>query len=244
MIRRLVRFREQPAASAGYEILAGPPVADSSGWRAESVAERQHQAFEPLIQAARSGSPRRDFAVAAEAIRRTGLMNPSILDVGCGSGYYAELLPILLGAALRYVGVDYASSMIRLARRTYPREHFVTADARRLPFPPATFDVVMSGTSLMHIPDYETAIRESVRVSLSWCVFHTVPVMEGRPTTYLRKRAFGETVAEVVFNRTELERIFEREGLRIDEVFESIPYDLSEVLGESTKTLTYLCRDR
>lgn len=56
------------------------------------------------------------------------------------------------------------------------------------------------------------------------------------------KQAFGGEVVEVVFNRDEIEEIFAEDGLVIQAVFESIPYDVSAVLDEPTWTLTYLCR--
>jgi SAM-dependent methyltransferase len=245
VVRALNGFRERgPDISTDYRVLGAGSATDLDGWRAASVPQRQHDAFAGLVEDARLGSPRRDFAVAAEAVRHTGLRNPSVLEVGCGSGYYAETLPMLLRQPVRYLGLDYSIEMVRLARRAYPAESFVAGDGRRLPFGDRVFDVVMSGTSLMHIAEYDAAIRETVRVSAAWCVFHTVPVMERRATTLLQKRAYGESVVEVIFNRSELEAIFSREGLRVEQTFESIPYDLSRVLGERTFTMTYLCRCR
>ena len=211
------------------------------GWRLEHVAERQHQAFVPLVRATKNGHPRQDFQAAARAVTATGVADPLIVEVGCGSGYYSEALQVLLRRRIRYIGVDYASSMIALARRAYPNEPFVTGDACRLPFRARTCDIVFSGVSLMHIPDYPLAVAESVRVSRAWCVFHTVPVMVHRQTTVLRKRAYGEPVIEVIFNQGEIEALFRARGLAIRSVYENIPYDVSSVVGERTWTVTYLC---
>ena len=64
----------------------------------------------------------------------------------------------------------------------------------------------------MHITGYRLAIAESVRASRGWCIFHTVPVMAGRPTTFLTKQAYGKEVIEVIFNRAEIEEIFVEHG--------------------------------
>jgi len=142
---------------------------------------------------------------------------------------------------VRYLGVDYSPVMTELAHRAYPGIQFVTGDACQLPFESDCCDILLSGTSLMHIADYELAIAESVRVS-RWCVFHTVPVMAGRSTTFLTKEAYGKEVVEVIFNRDEMEEIFASHGLVTEAIFESIPYDVSGIVGEHTWTSTYLCR--
>jgi ubiquinone/menaquinone biosynthesis C-methylase UbiE len=194
------------------------------------------------MQELRSGQPRLDFVVAARAISETKLTNPLLVEVGCGSGYYSEALPALLGKPLRYLGIDYSYNMTSLARRVYPSVPFVTGDACQLPVGSDCCDILLSGTSLMHIVDFRKAIAESVRVTRRWCIFHTVPVMVERPTTFLTKQAYGKEVVEVIFNKDEMEEVFAEHNLVTDQIFESIPYDVSGVVGERTWTLTYLCR--
>jgi SAM-dependent methyltransferase len=69
---------------------------------------------------------RRELAV--EVVRRYD--HPSVLDVGCGSGRIAEF--VLEAGAGRYVGVDFAGSMLDLARarlrRFGPRIELVEGD--------------------------------------------------------------------------------------------------------------------
>ena len=93
----------------------------------------------------------------------------------------------------------------------------------------------------MHIADYPQAIRESVRVCSRWCIFHTIPVLEKRATTLLQKDAYGAPVIEVIFNRAELESLLRAEGLSIRNIYESIQYDVRGIVGEPTRTLTFLC---
>ena len=50
-----------------------------------------------------AGQPRQDFLVAAEAVRVTGIDEPLLLEVGCGSGYYSEILSYLLECSVRYL---------------------------------------------------------------------------------------------------------------------------------------------
>jgi SAM-dependent methyltransferase len=247
-IKRHLRGAANSSAPLAVETSVGHRILDEGvrptleGWRDAAVAEQQHQAFVPLLQELRSGQPRLDFEVAARAVSATKVTNPFIIEVGCGSGYYNEVWTFLLGRPVRYLGLDYSQSMTALAHRLYPGVQFVTGDACRLPFESDCCDILLSGTSLMHIADYELAITESVRVSRRWCIFHTVPVMAGRSTTFLTKKAYGEDVVEVIFNRDELQEIFAAHRLVTEAVFESIPYDVSAVVGERTWTSTYLCR--
>lgn len=244
LLRRVVaRLTGRGNVSAGYELNPANP-AQLAGWTEEGVAERQHRAFAPLIEQAMSGSPRLDFRVAADVIAMTEERNPIVLEVGCGSGYYSMVLPVLLGGPIRYVGVDYSPAMTSLAQKCFPGTAFAAADALALPFAAGSCDIAFSGTSLMHIPNYRSAIAEMVRVSRRWCVFHTVPVISKRATITMSKLAYGARVPEIVFNRSELEGIFIEHGLTLRHTRESFPYDVSSVVGEPTPTLSYLCEKK
>lgn len=236
-VRRLVGSQ----SSEAYEIIDGTAAED--GWRSTDIAHRQHRAYQPLLEELRAGRPRIDFVVAAGAVRESGLRNPHVLEIGCGSGYYSEILTALAGP-IRYTGVDYSPSMIHVARQAYARERFAVGDATRLPFRDASFDIALSGNSLMHISAYGGAINETARVARRWCVFHNVPVLEQRPTTRLRKQGYGVTVFELVFNRAELESLFDETGLTIRSVRDTFAYDLAPVVGEHTRLLTYACEKR
>jgi ubiquinone/menaquinone biosynthesis C-methylase UbiE len=186
------------------------------------------------------GEPRIDLRVAAEAIAATGITHPRVLDVGCGSGSHSEVFATLLPDRIDYTGVDYSQAMIARARAHYPSIAFQVADATRLPYADAAFDVVFNSVSLMHIIDYPGAIREAARVASRYCVFHTVPVFRDHQTTFLRKYAYGAPVVEIVFGKPELMSLFREAGLRPEREWPGIPYDLSNVTGHYSTTETYL----
>ncbi|MBS1914146.1 MAG: class I SAM-dependent methyltransferase [Bacteroidetes bacterium] len=230
-------------SSSEYEVITREEAmaVSSDGWHDPSVAARQDAAFRRLLDAMYRGKPRTDLVVYARAVAATGVHDGTLLEVGCGSGYCSEALAHLEHLALRYTGLDYSSAMIELARRHYPSLDFVVGDACALPFADGAFDVVINGVALMHIPDYVRAIVEARRVARRWCIFHTVPVLAERPTTFLRKRAYGLPAVEVIINEGELLERFREAGLGVPKVFESLPYDLHAELGERTVTRTYLC---
>lgn len=85
----------------------------------------------------------------------------SVLDVCCGQGVLAA------GASARgarVVGVDFAPAAVALARTKVPGVEFRQGNAQDLAFPDATFDVVLCGYGLMHVPSPGGALAEMRRV--------------------------------------------------------------------------------
>jgi len=92
----------------------------------------------------------------------------SVLDVACGSGTAA------LAAARRFcdvTGVDYVPALLERGRERAAAERLVVdfreGDAEALPFPDASFDVVLSTFGVMFAPDQARAAAELLRVCRS-----------------------------------------------------------------------------
>lgn len=238
-------LRRHVFSSTDYRVLSGVAEArdmsvSSGGWLAVRTVARQERAYRGLLAAMKRGEPRLDLKVAAEAVAATGLTNPRLLEVGCGSGYYSDVFATLLAGGVRYTGVDYSDAMIAHARARAPSTAFEVADATRLPYADGAFDIVFNGVSLMHIIDYQAAIREAARVAAGYCIFHTVPVFHDHRTMYLRKYAYGAPVVEVVFGKQELLELCRDAGLRLKREWASIPYDVREATGHHSTAETYL----
>lgn len=242
-VRHIPILRRHVFASSDYRIVteAEAREANDKGWLSNLTALRQERAYAQLLRGLRSGDPRIDFTIAAEALRAAYLLNSSVLEVGCGNGYYSEVFERLLAKPFTYTGIDYSEAMIESARRLYPARNFQAGDATSLQFSDNAFDVVFNGVSLMHIMDYRKAIAEASRVASRACIFHSVPVFQKRETTYFRKYAYGAPVSEIVFNERALIETFGNNGLKTACVWESIPYDVGAVAGESSIAKTFLC---
>src|SRR5437764_2966482 len=93
---------------------------------------------------------------------RSGL---DVLDAGCGTGFLS--LELVAGGH-RVTGVDLVPAMLVEARRKAAEQsaavRFEEADAEQLPFPPGSFDLVISRHVLWTLPHPEAAIDEWIRV--------------------------------------------------------------------------------
>ena len=91
----------------------------------------------------------------------------SVLEIGCGSGYYSEAIAAKCG---RLVSVDLQLEMAqktsaRLIAAGVANVTFVTADARVLPFGPSVFDAACMVAVLGEIPE-RAAVLAQVHRSL------------------------------------------------------------------------------
>jgi ubiquinone/menaquinone biosynthesis C-methylase UbiE len=92
-----------------------------------------------------------------------------VLDVGCGTGYFARLLAEAVGNDGLVVGVDASPEMIRYASDRARRARncqFQLGLAESLSFPAEHFDVVVSSLFMHHLPDdlQPAAVSEMRRV--------------------------------------------------------------------------------
>jgi SAM-dependent methyltransferase len=238
-------LRRHIMSSSDHRVLGGLDearrmTASSTGWLAARTVARQERAHRGLIAAMKRGEPRRDFQVAAEAVAATGIAQPRLIEVGCGSGYYSEVFATLLPNPIVYRGMDYSQAMIALARTHYPSRNFDVADATRLPYANGAFDIVFNGVSLMHIIDYQAVISEAARVAARYCVFHGVPVFHDHQTIFLTKYAYGAPVVEVIFGKQELMALCADAGLSLEREWRGIDYDMFDATGHHSATETYL----
>jgi SAM-dependent methyltransferase len=125
---------------------------EAEGWSAQAetygglVGAITSRLAEPLLDAAGVGSDSR------------------VLDVATGPGYVAERAS---ARGARVVGIDLAEGMLALARQRLPGVELLREDAEELPFDDASFDAVVGGFVINHLPNPQRALGEAARVLIS-----------------------------------------------------------------------------
>lgn len=86
-----------------------------------------------------------------------------VLDLGTGVGAMAAALA-RRHPGIELFGLDLRSAQLGQAQALHPVASYVQGDAKRMPFPDATFDRVHASWVLEHIPEPLQALREVHRV--------------------------------------------------------------------------------
>ena len=112
------------------------------------------------------GRSRRVAEYAEKMLRLIGFApGQSYLDFGCGNGAAAVHLASKLG--LKVMGIDVDPAQIEVARARSDQNtnvRFLTADGTQLPFSDNEFDFVATHMVTHHIPDWQNALQQMLRV--------------------------------------------------------------------------------
>ena len=158
-----------------------------------------------------------------EQVRRRGLREFSLLDVGTGSADLPAAARRWYPRA-RVVGLDFHLRHLRLAES--PGLRLVCGDARRAPFAPRSFDFVAASLFLHHFTDVQapSLLRELAGLARRallindldrhWLPFYfiawTAPLLARSPIT----RFDGPASVQRAFGPGELERLAAEAGFR------------------------------
>lgn len=119
---------------------------------AQAYLEGDYSLKEPLYY----GSPRRDYVERLPPARGV-----SVLELGCGDGATGALA-LREGKCARYVGIEMFAPMAERAQRVLSAVHTGNVETMQLPYPPASFDVLILSEVLEHLVDPAPTLRRLV----------------------------------------------------------------------------------
>jgi ubiquinone/menaquinone biosynthesis C-methylase UbiE len=96
------------------------------------------------------------------ALSLDGLTATSVLDVGTGTGIFAEAFA---NSGLAVTGIDTNAELLALASGYAPAAQFKEAPAEQVPFADGSFDLAFLGHVLHETDDPPAALREARRVA-------------------------------------------------------------------------------
>ena len=148
-------------------------------------------------------------------------LEPPLLDVGCGTGYWQRRLSRWHGQEV--IGVDPSIGMLARNRAGPCLE----AAAERLPFPAASFRGVSCMLTVLNTPTAGAALREIARVLKPGgrCAASIASIWDKEGKRWKRLRASGARAAFRLYSRQEFEALARRAGLRplaFDSIFRSV----------------------
>lgn len=143
----------------------------------------------------------------------------TVLDIGCGGGFFVDAARRL--GARSATGLDVDANTIAYAQRTFPRSRYqcVSFDSY---VPPATFDFIHSSEVIEHLPDPHAFMRLLRACSHpGGYAFITTPDLSSPlvPGDIAQWRGFAPPAHVGLFNRANLEMLFSRYGFVTVRVF-------------------------
>ena len=93
-------------------------------------------------------------------LRSLGLERPTILDMGCGMGWFAARLA-RFGPT---TGIDLCEEAIARAKSKFPQVTLMAGNVLRMTLPEKHFDVVVSQEVIAHVPDQSGYVERAARV--------------------------------------------------------------------------------
>jgi SAM-dependent methyltransferase len=136
------------------------------------------------------------------------------LEIGCGEGRVAR---DLARRGHTVVALDTSPTLVRSAKAADPAGRYLLADAAWLPFPDASFDLVVAYNSLMDVSDMPAVVGEAARVlrpGRHLCVSVTHPLSDAGSFAGEQPDA-PFTIPGAYLGRRRFEGSFERDGLQM-----------------------------
>lgn len=156
--------------------------------------------------------------MALEEVRRLKLKTPSILEIGCGTGWLAEKL----SSMGPYLGIDISPAAVTVAKGRVPEVEFVAADLHSWEYA-GKHDVVVMVDTIAYFRDQDMAVSRTWKFlnTNGWLVLTTV-----NPFVYSRISSIGPPQPGQTrkwLTRSDLVSLLHRNGFEIVKCYTVFP---------------------
>ena len=190
----------------------------SQAYADPTIAAKQRELVGTQLAAMYAGNAPRHFSVVGVLLQglreQSDLETVTLLDAGCASCYYHEVIDYYTPGWVQYAGVDYNLGMIEMVHWLYPELPIYKADLCDLSiFADQSYGIVLEGAALVQIQEWKLALSELARVARRWLILHRESFYWGNePTSCEITRAYDNEVWSVRLNFLEVTAFLARKG--------------------------------
>jgi len=134
-----------------------------------------------------------------------------LLDIGCTSGYYSEIINFYFPNIFDYNGCDYNPTSVELAKQYYPNRNFFVDDLTNLSSKDNAYDITFLSGVIEHVPEYTKGLNELCRITKKYIVLHRIWLQDG-PTTCSKGTQFFVPVIRYHYNKQDFFDIFKKQS--------------------------------
>ena len=143
----------------------------------------------------------------------------SILDVGCGTGYFLKAAD---KRQLKTYGTDISDESVKIAKKVSPNSKITIGKGEQLKFPKNSFDYVTCLGALEHFLDVKKGVQEMVRVGKDGALYCIVVPNVSFLYWKLKgsKGTDQQDINENLFSLKRWKQIFTKEGLQVVKIYQ------------------------
>jgi trans-aconitate methyltransferase len=129
----------------------------------------------------------------------------TVLELGCGAGYYGDVLQSIL-PNVQYTGCDRSAAMIAVAQQRWPQHTYQVLDATQdiYWFADKHWDVVIEGCSIIHEWQWQKVLECCTRLAGKWVLLHRTPYSKSLCHEWYEHDAYGRKCFAQQFTVTEI----------------------------------------
>ena len=195
-------------------------------WSKDLIGKLQRELVNYQLYQMRLGNPPKLFKIIKDVFSKVE-ENNTILDIGCTSGYYNEIINFYFPNKFKYHGCDYNPESIKLAQEYYKDIHFFVNDLTNLSCNNNEYDITFLSGVIEHVPEYIKGLNELCRVTKKYIILHRIWLQNGE-TSCSKGTQFFVPVIRNHYNKKEFFDILKKNSF--------IPIWESDIYDSNCKT--------